>query len=65
MDMTERSRQHDQSGSDRPDTLQCPSCGEPTDRRIMGAGVLFVCENTDCSSLIYQGELTSGRPVKD
>lgn len=62
--MTEQ-HESDCSGPDRPDTLECPSCGEPTDRRVTSAGVRFICTNPECDALLYRSDLVSGQPVSD
>ena len=53
------------TGPDRPDPPQCPSCGEPTERQLTSGGMMYVCPNSDCSSLLYGADIVSEQPTEE
>ena len=64
--MTEPVRQVETTGPALETVPECSSCGEQTQRVVMGSGVAFSCQNQDCTQLlVYKSGIASGRSVED
>lgn len=64
--MTEPVGQVETTGSASEATPECSSCGEQTQRVVMGSGIAFSCQNQDCIQLlVYKSGIASGRSAED